>query len=100
MKHVYSEKTDVWAFGVTMIEILNRQAPYPNIPLSDIIVLVVTQQINPLSQIPEWLSQDMKNQFTRCFAYDPIERCTFKVKKENRIIVEFIIFFLKLSQWF
>ena len=25
---MYSEKTDVWAFGVTMIEILSRSTPY------------------------------------------------------------------------
>ena len=80
MKKVYSEKTDVWAYGVTLIEILTRKSPYANKGLSEITILVSTQQLNPSEQIPEWVTTELRQFMTlKLFAFDANQRATFEV---------------------
>ena len=33
----YSTKSDVWAFGVTIVEILTQQNPYPHLQLIEVV---------------------------------------------------------------
>ena len=63
-----------------MIEILTRKAPYAHKGLSEIIILVSTQQLNPSEQIPEWVTTEFR-QFmtTKLFAFDANQRATFEV---------------------
>ena len=91
-KRAYSEKTDVWAFGITMIEIFTRKAVYQDHQMFEIVLMISNQQMNPSYQLPEWLNAEVR-QFlaNKCFAYDPNERATFKVKqisieKTNKLI--------------
>lgn len=84
MKNAYSEKTDVWAYGITLIEILTRKAPYPNRGLSEITILVATQQLNPSEQIPEWVTTEFREfMTTKLFAFDSNKRATFKVNDQS-----------------
>ena len=67
-----------------MIEIFTRKAVYPDLQLLDIVLKISHQQMNPSSQLPEWLNEEMKQFFTKnCFAFDPNERSGFKVTKKN-----------------
>ena len=65
-----------------MIEIFTRKAVYPNLQTFEIVLKISNQQINPSSELPEWLNEEMKQFFTKkCFAFDPNERSGFKVRK-------------------
>ena len=75
----YSEKTDVWSFGITMIEILTRKSPYPNKTTSEVIS-AISKGILAIEFNEEWANEQTK-QFLikKCFAFDPNQRSNFKV---------------------
>ena len=75
----YSEKTDVWSFGITVIEIVTRKSPYKDINRMEIVSSVVKGEL--LMEFPEHLKIEIK-QFLKekCFAYKPENRAKFKVK--------------------
>ena len=77
MNQIYSEKTDVWSFGITVIEILTRQNPYPE--KSIVVVAEMVAKGNLKGEIPEWTSEEMKELLTKCFEHDPTQRISFKV---------------------
>jgi serine/threonine protein kinase len=76
----YSEKSDVWAFGVTVYECVTGEEPYQNIDLLEVAVRVRDEGFNVLQTLPkdyeceDWLMGVMK----LCFYMDPNERPTFK----------------------
>ena len=86
-RNIYSEKTDVWAFGVTMVEIFTREAPYPNEGRVAVAAMVSKGELIP--NIPDWLSTEMQ-QFlkTKCFAFQMEDRATFK----EIVLIELICF--------
>ena len=79
MKQEYSEKTDVWSFGITVIEILTRQAPYPNKTRVEVLTSVSKGEL-PIEFNEEWSNEAIK-QFLKekCFAFNPNQRFSFKV---------------------
>jgi serine/threonine protein kinase len=42
----YSEKTDVWAFGVTCYEIINNKPPFSGIPPLQVSLKVISQGLH------------------------------------------------------
>ena len=78
-KGIYSEKTDVWSFGITMIEILTRKKPYGDKLPTEVVAFIVGQLLSPISEIPEWCNIETKQILTKCFSYDSKDRPTFKV---------------------
>ena len=78
-KGVYSEKSDVWSFGITMIEILTRRVPYEGKPTIEVGISVATRQLDPRDQIPKWCNRKANQILSKCFAYDAKDRPTFKV---------------------
>ena len=86
IKSTYSEKTDVWSFGITVIEILTRLAPYPGKSVVEVMTTVVNGEL-PVIEYPEWLTSKVK-QFLieKCFAVNGNQRTTFKVKKLDKNI--------------
>jgi predicted outer membrane repeat protein len=80
----YSEKSDVWSFGCTLLEIVTRREPYFGFSGS---ILQLMQQIkdgsiNPLIhaqkngefELPEWIVSVLQG----CFASDPSSRPSFR----------------------
>ena len=81
---VYSEKTDVWAFGCTIFELVTGQVPFEELDLIDVVAQVRDNRSTPLSELsgdvaasvdacPEYLINLMK----KCFAYEPEKRPSF-----------------------
>ena len=81
IKGEYSEKTDVWSFGITVIEILTRKVPYPNKTTSEIISAISKQQLPIEWNEEKWAANEKMKQFLieKCFVFDPNQRSSFKV---------------------
>eukprot|EP01122_Echinamoeba_exundans_P008092 TRINITY_DN261_c0_g1_i1.p1 TRINITY_DN261_c0_g1~~TRINITY_DN261_c0_g1_i1.p1 ORF type:complete len:1204 (-),score=203.30 TRINITY_DN261_c0_g1_i1:934-4545(-) len=76
----YSEKTDVWAFGATLIEIFTGKVPFPNKSIVEAFKAVSQQGKSPLDDVegdavlPAWL----KSTLEKCFIRDASQRPSFK----------------------
>lgn len=81
---VYSEKSDVWAYGCVIFELMTGSIPFPDLDLIDIVARVRDHRETPLSSLsgdlaasidacPEYLIGLMR----KCFAYEPEKRPTF-----------------------
>jgi serine/threonine protein kinase len=74
----YSEKSDVWSYGATLIEIYTGEVPFARTPLMEVIRAVQKRGQSPLndlddSQLPSWLLQTLQ----KCFMNDAKDRPTF-----------------------
>ena len=67
---IYSEKSDVWSFGITMIEILTRRAPYEGKPTIEVGISIANRQLDPRDQIPKWCNTEINQILSKCFSYD------------------------------
>lgn len=76
---VFSEKSDVWAFGVLLYELLTGSEPYAGEDLLEVAVSIRDRARNPVSsiprdiKIPKYILQVME----LCFEVDPADRPTF-----------------------
>jgi hemoglobin-like flavoprotein len=79
--HVCSEKSDMWAWGVTAIQVFGGEEPFPTIELSHFareakkLVAQMPQQVPKSGEIPEGFVQLLKR---RVFALDPTARAHFE----------------------
>ena len=75
----FSEKTDVWAYGVTMWEVfsLAKERPYTNLDDQGIVQQVLHGSLGVLEQ-PECCSREMYNIMKRCLEHNAIDRPDFK----------------------
>ena len=103
ISQVYSEKTDIWAFGITMLEILTREKPYGDKnPLSvvtegilnkkaiyDVSIFLFIQFIyffelkivsfgKLVPNIPDFVNGSVAELLKSCFEFDPHSRPNFK----------------------
>jgi len=74
---VYSEKSDVWSFGIVCIEILTRKRPYPELDAFEVVYRTRNGELKPT--IPENCPEGLKTVLELCFEFDPQRRPTFKV---------------------
>jgi len=71
----YSEKSDVWAFGVTCSEILTREEPYGELDSVQAATLVVTEGLR--SRLPENIPDALRQLIYTCWHAQPESRPTF-----------------------
>jgi len=68
----YSKATDIWSFGVTMVEIWTRNDPYPNEPNFEVAVQVRDGKKFP--ELPTEAPKDIKALMLRCWSFYPDTR--------------------------
>jgi serine/threonine protein kinase len=70
----YSTKSDVWAFGITMIEIMTSAPPYPGeIPVN--VAIKVSNGLRP--QLPSNRPEKLCELLKRCWETKPEDRPSF-----------------------
>jgi len=74
---VYSVKSDVWSYGVTLVEILDQgQEPYPDLDAVQAASAVMHKGIRP--RIPESCPAKLQQLLDECFSREPDKRPDFK----------------------
>jgi len=72
---IYGVKSDVWSWGVTMIEIITREVPYPNANAIQVSAKVVSRQLKP--EIPSGTNKIIAELLEKCFDFDAEKRPDF-----------------------
>jgi len=81
LKQMSSEKTDVWAFGIAMLEILTEKEPYEKMSPLDAARAVIREGHRPnLSDIPY---ETLKDLLSSCWNQIPAGRPTMKEIRTN-----------------
>ena len=73
---IYSQKTDVYMFGITMWEIIFGKEPYPNKSAVNAAVAVVTEDLRP--SFDKHFVEQLKQIMEECWHKDPNLRPSFK----------------------
>ena len=76
----FSEKTDVWSFGITLWEIfmLARQQPFSELSNQQVICDAVRGPDRQLLPKPEHCPPEVYEVMLRCWVYEPMERASFE----------------------
>lgn len=72
----YSEKADVYSFGIILWEIAAREPPYKNIMGTKVSVEVVKNDLRP--KIPKKAPEAMARLMKKCWDRNPVKRPSFK----------------------
>lgn len=81
-KKKFSMKSDVWAFGVTCIEILtDGQDPYPGMDAVQVATAVVSEKVHPV--IPALTPTQLAQIIEVCLSYEEENRPDFQFLVEN-----------------
>eukprot|EP01122_Echinamoeba_exundans_P010173 TRINITY_DN3748_c0_g2_i2.p1 TRINITY_DN3748_c0_g2~~TRINITY_DN3748_c0_g2_i2.p1 ORF type:complete len:1820 (-),score=295.69 TRINITY_DN3748_c0_g2_i2:39-5498(-) len=74
----YSEKTDVWAYGCTLIELATGELPFPSRSVMDVFMAVKDQGATPMDEVPADLPAWLMKTMQKCFARNAKDRATFE----------------------
>jgi serine/threonine protein kinase len=74
----YSEKSDVWAYGCTLYEIVKREEPYQDQNLMDVAVRIRDEGLTPMKSLPPDAPEYIVALMELCFSHNPNDRPTFK----------------------
>ena len=82
---MFSEKSDVWAFGITMWELftLSKDVPYPDLTEEQVIEDAVKNEADrKLYPKPDACPQSVYEIMLQCWAFDSSKRASFQVLHE------------------
>jgi len=76
---IFNEKTDVWSFGILIIEVLTRRDPYPDYTVDDFALKCNDGNLatNVRNQIPIPTPKLLKDIAYRCLEMEPEKRPSF-----------------------
>jgi serine/threonine protein kinase len=75
----YSEKSDVWAYGATLIEMFTGKVPFPKKSIVEAYTAVSQQGKCPLDDVEEILPAWLRSTLEQCFVRDSGKRPSFTV---------------------
>jgi len=75
-EHLYSPASDIWAFGITLIEMLTKDDPYGDVDIFTVSEQVASGQL--VHPIPDHVSSNLRKLISKCFAFEPGERPSFE----------------------
>eukprot|EP01122_Echinamoeba_exundans_P010897 TRINITY_DN4184_c0_g1_i1.p1 TRINITY_DN4184_c0_g1~~TRINITY_DN4184_c0_g1_i1.p1 ORF type:complete len:997 (+),score=107.50 TRINITY_DN4184_c0_g1_i1:176-3166(+) len=73
----YSSKSDVWSFGMCLVEILTRGPPFPNLSYAEILRAVYTDRTLPI-ELPVDSDVVLRDLVSSCCKQNPDDRIEFK----------------------
>jgi len=74
---ISSSKSDCWSFGITLLEIVTRQKPYPDLTAFNAARLVSERKLSPAEKIPANTPQILCDVMMKCWKFEPSERPDF-----------------------
>lgn len=82
--HTYSEKADVYSFGIVLWEMFSRQPLYPDLNFFELSQKVVEEDLRPdLSELPDKVPKSIVSLMQQCWKKEPEKRPSFSsVRKE------------------
>eukprot|EP01122_Echinamoeba_exundans_P016222 TRINITY_DN8155_c0_g1_i1.p1 TRINITY_DN8155_c0_g1~~TRINITY_DN8155_c0_g1_i1.p1 ORF type:complete len:789 (-),score=100.61 TRINITY_DN8155_c0_g1_i1:41-2407(-) len=75
---LYSEKSDVWSWACTVVEMTTGDVPHAGTELLDVLINVRDRRMTPLTGRPASTPAWILPLLNQCFAYDPSQRPTFQ----------------------
>ena len=83
----YGKKADIWSLGCTLIEMTGNQ-PWGNIEnIFQVMNKIGKSNLTP--DIPDYLSDDLKNFLKICFKRDPKQRANLKILMKHNFVTGF-----------
>ncbi|RHZ86182.1 hypothetical protein Glove_54g122 [Diversispora epigaea] len=72
----YTQASDIYSFGMIMLEVLTSYPPYYNIPHNENLAMVICEEFKPeiKCEIPQFLEEIME----KCWNFEPLNRPTAK----------------------
>jgi len=77
-KQEYSEKSDVWSFGVLCIEVTTRDDPYPYLSITDFAIKLALEKLSLIGSIPQDIPPSLSKLICDCFQENPVDRPDFE----------------------
>jgi integrin-linked kinase len=75
IERVYSEKSDVWSFGLVLVEIATRNIPYPEMDPIQVSSMVIADKLR--GSLPPDAPPAFEKVFSVCQQREPSDRLTF-----------------------
>ncbi|KAH7679480.1 Mitogen-activated protein kinase kinase kinase protein [Dioscorea alata] len=82
-KRAYGPAADIWSLGCTVLEMLTRQVPYPNLEWAQAFFKIGQGEPPPL---PNTLSLDARDFIQRCVQVNPYHRPTASQLSEHQFV--------------